>query len=866
MIRYAWTIFLGAFLLFQVQPMIGKSILPWFGGGAGVWTACLLFFQVALLAGYAYAHGLASLWNGRRQIVVHLLLAAGSLLWLPMGVSRAWLERAQSQDPTLGVMLILGASIGLPYFVLSATSPLMQRWFAAAHPGASPYRLYALSNLGSVLALVSYPFVLEPGFPLGVQARFWSVVYGGFVLGLAWCGLGLWRGAGALSTAAASGEKPGEVDPAEFRPTPMTTLYWLALAATGALMLMSATNFLTQDIAPLPLLWVLPLALYLISFIICFEYERLYNRWVFIPLLAAAVFLNNYMFHAEERLPLWASASICLLALFSICMVCHGELARAKPAPRRLTFFYLMVALGGALGGLTVALLAPLIFQDFWEYHAGLLLAWLLALIALMRTRPHAGAMIGRRGVAILLVLPLAALAASFVIAVWADRASAILIRRNFYGSFRVEEISVGGTGIRRLRHGTTLHGSQFMLRAQQWRPAGYYGQFSGMGVAIRHHPLRTSGQPMKLGVVGLGAGTTATYVRAGDHLRFYEINPTIVDLAQDYFTYLEDARARGTVDIALGDARIVLERELAQQGAQGFDVLAIDAFSSDAIPVHLLTREASDAYWGHLKADGILAIHISNRHLDLLPVVFALAEHAGKKAIVVGDPGREVIHATNRTNWALLTGNEAFLNAPEVRDAMSYVAEETGPPRLWTDDYASIWSVLGKHRVADVWTAAPMSGYFVLDQAPILTPQIDMELGDRTRTTYRRTDGGAMVMVVLIESVESAMINAPPGMTLVDLAATLHSAMLQDAAPTGGYMLLVERSRRRLLIQPLTESRRLPGLSEEGLRAAAQPILDRANAQAEANVPMATIIRDTTLALCAAAEQVAAQAATPPP
>ncbi len=866
MIRYALTIFLGAFLLFQVQPMIGKFILPWFGGGAGVWTACLLFFQVALLVGYAYAHGLGLLLRGRGQIVVHLMLVAVSLLWLPMGVSRGWIERAQTQDPTLGVMLILAASIGLPYIVLSATSPLMQRWFAADNPGKSPYRLYALSNLGSVLALVSYPFVLEPSFPVGTQSLFWSVLYAVCALGFVWCGLGVWRHADALSTIVIeTSDTPGKTDSTEPKPTLATTLYWLVLAATGSLMLMSATNFLTQDIAPLPLLWVLPLALYLISFIVCFEYEKLYNRWVFVPLLVAAVFLNNYMFHAEVRLSLLTSAAICLLALFAICMVCHGELARAKPAPRRLTFYYLMIALGGALGGLTVALIAPLIFQDFWEYHAGLLLAWLLVLIALVRTKPREGSMIGRGGVAFLGALPLAALAASFVIAVWADRTSAILIERNFYGSFRIEEVSVAGAGIRRMRHGTTLHGSQFMLREQQWRPAGYYGQFSGMGVAIRHHPIRKTDEQMRLGVVGLGAGTTATYVRKGDYLRFYEINPAIVDLAQDYFTYLEDARARGTVDIALGDARIVLERELVRDGSHHFDVLAIDAFSSDAIPVHLLTREASDAYWGHLKPDGILAIHISNRHLDLLPVVFALAEHAGKKVIVIGDPGREVIHATNRTSWVLLTNNEAFLNTPEVRYAVSQVSEDTGPPLLWTDDYASIWSVLGQYRVADVWTQAPMSGYFVLDQAPVLTPEIDMELGDRTRTTYRRTGGGAMVVVVLIESLESAMINAPPGMTLPDVAAALRTAMLKDSVPTGGYMLLMERTRKRILIQPMSQSRYLPRLSEDGLIAAAQPILDRANAQANANVPLPTIIRDATLALCDAVEELAVQAAAPP-
>ena len=855
LIQYALTIFLGAFLLFQVQPMVGKLLLPWFGGGAGVWTVCLLFFQVALLLGYAYADLLQRVTRGRAQVLVHAAVLLVSLLWLPLQASRDWLETAQAQGPTVGIMFILAVTIGLPYIVLSSTSPLMQKWFSLSHPGRSPYRLYALSNLGSVLALVTFPFVFEPRFAIGSQTLTWTVLYLGFAACIGWCGVSLYRRGRAVWEPA---EPIGPTDAGEAAPARLPAglvIFWLALAAVGALMLISATNFLTQDIAPLPLLWIVPLVIYLVSFIICFEYEWLYQRWVFIPLLIVAVFFNNLMFHATGATSLTTSTATCLVALFAVCMVCHGELARSKPPTRHLTFYYLMIAAGGAIGGTVVALVAPLIFQDYWEYHAGLLAAWLLGLIALIRAWPadRDGRLFNRWGIILLGGVPLLALTVSFGVAVWSNRASAIVIERNFYGSFRVSDADLLGVPIRQIRHGSTSHGNQFLAEADQWKPTGYYSPFSGLGLAIRHFPgpdtpapppptdtgplpvLDRDPPPLSLGVVGLGTGTTAAYVRPGDTLRYYEINPEIVDLARRYFTFLEDAESRGQVDIALGDARVVLERELEEGNPQNFDVLAIDAFTSDAIPVHLLTAEASDIYWKHLQPDGILAIHISNRHLDLLPVVQALAERAGKWALVVTDIQQPMVYGSLTSIWVLLTDNQRFIDNPVVQ-AASEEPPEQDEPILWTDEYASLWSVLKKMSLSGPFLGAPLNGYFVVDQANLMDPWATMRVVDKARLAYVRSGGEAAVMLFTIPSIAAAAENAPPNITVAEFADVLLDTLFRDKRKAAGYFVLYDQSRNTLVGRTLMNEATAPLLSRGELQDAAEPITRRINERLQAN------------------------------
>ncbi len=856
--QFALTIFLGAFLLFQVQPMIGKLLLPWFGGGAGVWTVCLLFFQVALLVGYAYADLLQRVTRGRWQVVVHGVVLLVSLLWLPLAASRDWLEAAQARGPTVGIMLILAVTIGLPYVVLASTSPLMQKWFSLSHPGRSPYRLYALSNLGSVLALVTFPFVFEPRFAIRSQTLTWTVLYLGFAGCVLWCGVSLYRrGRAVWDEDLATGRSPGPGDHAsgaspavEAKPNLGLVVFWLALSAVGALMLISATNFLTQDIAPLPLLWIVPLVIYLFSFIICFEYEWLYQRWVFIPLLILAVFGNNLMFHADSTPSLPTSTAVCLVALFAICMVCHGELARSKPPARHLTFYYLMIAAGGALGGTAVALVAPFIFQDYWEYHAGLLAAWLLGLVALVRAWPahRSGMVFNRWGIVLLGGVPLLALTVSFGVAVWNNRASALVIERNFYGSFRVADTDLLGAALRQIRHGTTSHGTQFLAEPSQWIPTGYYSPFSGLGLAIRHFPDRAApsdaapttqpadtppldapSPPLNIGVVGLGTGTTAAYVRPGDTLRYYEINPEIVDLATDYFTYLDDARARGTVDIELGDARVVLERELAEGDPQHFDILAIDAFTSDAIPVHLLTAEASDTYWKHLQPDGILAIHISNRHLNLLPVVEALAQRAGKQSLLVVDVAQPLVYGSLTSLWVLVTDNERFTRQPVIRGATSPFESPEGPI-LWTDDYASLWSVLGHVPVGGPFLRAPLNGYFVIDQAGVMDRWESLRLVDRTRLVYLLSGGEAMVTIFTIPSLEAAANNPPEGLTVAEFGDVLLDTLFHDKRKVAGYFMLYDQSRNTLVARTLMKESMASVLSKEELQDAAAPLTRRIN------------------------------------
>ncbi len=720
MILYATTVFLSAFLLFQVQPLIGKYILPWFGGTSSVWTTSLLFFQVALLVGYAYAHLIVSRLSSRAQGTLHLALLAAALLALPITPSEGW-KPGPADDPTWRILALLTVSIGAPYLLLSSTGPLLQGWFSRTHPGRSPYRLYALSNAGSLLALLSYPVVFERLLGLQTQTRVWSI---GYVLFAAVCGTVAWRllrappvaTAGAPSAGppvgarASGGRVDRERDGGEERsPGRLDAVFWLALSAAGSTMLLATTNVITQDVAVVPFLWVLPLSLYLLTFIITFDNERWYDRMFFTLMLVVAATAVIYAIDVGVELSLLAQVGIFSGALFFVCMSCHGELVKLRPGPSHLTLFYLMVAAGGALGGVLVAVVAPLVFDGLWEYHSGLFGASVLVAVVIgrdqLRRRREQPARAGtpwQRLSAAAVVL--AAVGGLFSLGwllnedVERAHANVITMERNFYGVLRVLDALPDDPAQRRIElvNGAILHGFQYQAPEKSGWPTTYYGPESGVSIALDQHPTRrTAASPLRIGVVGLGTGTIAVSAGAGDYLRFYEINPTVVELSREYFTFVSDAVARGAdVDIFLGDARIVMERQRERGELQRFDVLAIDAFNSDAIPVHLLTEEAFDVYLDHLKPDGILAVHVTNRHLDLTPVVRKLAEVNGMEARLFRDES-DGSRGIYRADWVLVTANRSFLDADAVASAGIPWPDDAPQPLLWTDDYSNLLRVL---------------------------------------------------------------------------------------------------------------------------------------------------------------------------
>jgi SAM-dependent methyltransferase len=674
MFLYALTILVSAFLLFQVQPVIARIILPWFGGSAAVWTTCLLFFQAVLLLGYLYSHWLYRKLQPRAQAVAHTALLAASLTVLPMWPSASW-KPTGTEDPTGRILLLLAVTVGLPYFLLSTTGPLLQAWYARRYQGAMPYRLYALSNAGSMFALISYPVLFEPWLGTRHQAVSWSLAYGIFVI---FCGAAAW-----LGREAAVGQSQAAPDTGD---STRRTFFWIALPACASVLLLAITNHLSQNVAAIPFLWILPLSLYLLSFILCFESAGWYRRTVFLGLFAVAVGGMTYALSAEfQNNPIKVMIPFFSVGLFICCMVCHGELARLKPHPSQLTSFYVMIALGGALGGVFVALIAPRIFSGFYELPLGLA-ATACVVVAVLRgdSESDLGGSWKRP-------VPLAAGLLTLAVAAYAgfvihERGSdARLMVRNFYGGLKVMEGVAYDSDepVLRLMHGTITHGEQYVNPKLQGRPTTYYGPNSGVGRAIRQD--QESG-PVRVGVIGLGTGTLAAYGRAGDYFRFYEINPLVLRLARTQFTFLKICKAR--LDVALGDARLSLERE----PPENFDVLAVDAFSSDAIPVHLLTREAFVLYFRHLKPDGVLAVHVSNKHLNLTPVVKLAAASLGKEVRMVDteDEENDVFGST----WVLVTSSTGFLDGPLMRTAGHAVALP-GKMRMWTDDYSNLFQIL---------------------------------------------------------------------------------------------------------------------------------------------------------------------------
>jgi len=670
---YAATIFASAFLLFLVQPVVAKQILPWFGGSATVWTTCLVFFQTALLAGYAYADWLVRRPSPRSGLKLHVVLLAASLALLPIVPAAHW-KPSGDENPIWLILGMLVATIGLPYFLLSSTSPLVQAWFARRFPGRSPYRLFALSNLASMMALLGYPFLLEPWIATRTQAWGWSIGYAAFTVLCAATGWASLRLAAATSAAAPLASAAPDLD--EPPPTTGRQILWIALSATGSILLLAVSNHITQNVAAVPLLWIVPLSLYLLTFILCFDGSGWYRRDLIVPMVAAVLGVMAWT-QADPKLTheLAIQLGVFCAGLFLACMFCHGELVRLKPAARWLTRFYLTISLGGALGAVAVGIVAPLVLPAYFELGAALVLCAALLLWQARRDHKVFGA------------LAFASLVVTVGCAVWYVREfydQTIVATRNFYGVLRVWETGSGDSRKRTLIHGTIMHGTQYFDPLLIRQPTTYYTATSGVGRAIESlHPRL---EPVRVGVVGLGAGTIAAWGAKGDVYRFYEINPSVIEIAKRDFSYLGDSEA--TVETAIGDARLVLEREPPQR----FDVLAIDAFSSDAIPVHLITSEALEIYLRHLTPSGILAFHVTNRFLDLVPVVEALAHAHGLAAVLVADDGSDT--GVSTSDWVLLSRDPAALDKPLIADATTAITPRRDW-RVWTDDFNNLVQVL---------------------------------------------------------------------------------------------------------------------------------------------------------------------------
>jgi hypothetical protein len=771
-VAFALTIFLSAFLLFQVQLIVAKHLLPWFGGAPAVWTTCQLFFQVSLLAGYSYAHWLGSSTNLRRQGRIHLafLFAAVVSLGLVTAWSGAPLHAPASMMPNglerpVGLLLlILLLTVGMPFLVLSATGPLLQRWHS--HTTLSldqTYRLYALSNAGSLLGLLSYPFGIERLLDLSQQAGTWAML---FMLFAGGCGIVAWRMGLAGSTPTGAGAKPAvpdaRVHAASVVPDRLRPWLWLLLSFSSSSMFLSMTNELSLEVAAIPFLWVIPLGLYLLTFIICFDRPGWYSRRWFIAAAALTTAVALPLSVAKLGVPIPYQILAHGLFLASFCMVAHGELARLRPGSSQLTQFYLIIASGGALGGAFVGLAAPSLFPDVWEFHVAALAGWavfaavwkadrvspfntgdrwhfalftsLVSIVAahyfILLANLGRTALVARYdwrvplvagiGVSLLVCLPLwrsrwaaASLWSSALVLLVLLASGAVLGKRvgdsqrssqfavrDFYGVVRVRVTELPGQSgfVRQLLDGNTIHGVQLLDPLRRNLPTAYYSPSTGVAAAVRHltraDPVNPEAEEgVHFGILGMGAGAMAGFARTGDRVRYYELNPTVIRLStgpEPHFTFVRDCA--GEVAIVAGDGRLSLERELRDGERQGFDLLAMDAFSSDAVPVHLLTEEAFRLYVAHLRNDdSILAVNITNRHLDLEPVVAAAARRLGLHGVRVDTKGDLPVPLSS--SWILLTRNPRGLEQPSIAEVSPRPLGDREVP--FTDQYSNLFRVL---------------------------------------------------------------------------------------------------------------------------------------------------------------------------
>ena len=675
MALFALTILLSAALLFLVQPMLAKQLLPYFGGGAAVWTACMLFFQSLLLAGYGYAHLLSRYLAPRSQRWVHSSLLLMALASLPL-LWRANIQPDVLASPLAAILLLLTLTVGLPYLLLSATGPLLQHWFAGRFPLRSPYRLYALSNLGSLGGLLVYPFLLEPLFSLSQQRQYWVL---GFVLFTLCCLLLMWRELGQLSPA---------IRAVSARLNKHFALRWLALSACGVVLLLAVTQQITQNVPPVPFLWVLPLCLYLVGYIVVFNKPAWYQRGLWLYVFCLSMVFGLLLFYLGRQFDLISQLLLYLTILFSGCMLCHGELARLKPEPQYLTGFYLLLAAGGVLGSVVVNLLAPMLFSQHWEFLLVLLAIYLLLQWPDRGDKPRWQQGLWFSG-GLFFGLSVVGLE-------WQLGQHNVYSERNFYGSLVVRDLVIAEQRQRQLIDGTTSHGAQYLESPLSGQAQSYYRSGTGAALAMQHFlPSAITRninqlQQRHFGLVGLGAGALAVYGKPGDSMLFYELNPAVIKVATEYFSYLSDSAA--AVDIVPGDARLTLMAQLQQRGSSQFDVLVLDAFSSDSIPQHLLTTEAMQLYWQHLQSDGVLAVHVSNNYLDLTSLLRNQAASLGLEAYFIATKAEGTNPAAE---WVLITSNQRFVQQPIIQQALSPWPSALNRDVSWTDQRSNLLQVL---------------------------------------------------------------------------------------------------------------------------------------------------------------------------
>jgi hypothetical protein len=721
------TMFLGAFLVFLVQPMIARQVLPLLGGSPAVWVTCMVFFQAALLCGYSYAHAATTRLDLRRQTILQAGLVLLPLLVLPIGIPPDATRSLPSEgNPTWWLLGLLVSAVGLPFFALSTTAPVLQKWFAySGHRAASdPYFLYGASNLGSLLALVAYPAFVEPNFRLGQQSMGWSLGFGCFVALMFVCILLVWK------RRADAPEIPPRTTPAR-QGDPLRAsqfLRWIVLAFVPSSMMLGVTMYMTTDIAAIPLLWVIPLAIYLLTFALTFARRPVVpHSWVVGAFPMAAVVLTLAMGLSSVTQPFFLPLH--LLGFFLAAMVCHGELVRHRPPTADLTAFYLALSLGGVLGGLFNALIAPMVFDRVAEYPLALVLACLClprsragtsdrgsrlrerALLvlfgatlvgAVMFLQVRSGS--ARESVGVKLALGFAALVGysfkerptRFALGIGAilvaagvctgDYRHLLYQHRNYFGVLRVSLDPTGSFHV--LIHGQTVHGRQSLDPGRRREPLTYYHRTGPIGQVF--DVLNRRGSRASVGLLGLGAGTLACYAEPGQRWTFYEIDPAVAAVARDhrFFTFLEESRAALT-EVILGDGRL----KLAPAPEHGHDLIVLDAFSSDAIPTHLLTREAVRLYLSKLKGDGLLAFHISNSYIDLAPVLGSLARDAGLTCLVRRDldiAAEEARAGKSSSAWGVMSAHDADLGAllqdtrwerPPIRPGES----------VWTDDFSNL-------------------------------------------------------------------------------------------------------------------------------------------------------------------------------
>lgn len=715
---FAATIFLSAGLTFLVQPMIARMLLPMLGGSPAVWNTSMAFFQAALLLGYAYAHGLQRLGSVRRQVAVHAVVLLAAAAVLPVRVPEL-LGEPQADAPIIWLLSALALSVGAPFAALSATAPLIQAWYArarsASREGADPYVLYAASNLGSLIGLVAYPLLVEPTLGLPDQAAWWTagfLVFGALLLA---AGVQAWRAPTACPAPAAEAE-------ASTRPTTWRDrLIWVGLAAVPSSLLLGVTTHLSTDVAAAPFLWVAPLALYLVTFILAFQAKPILSR-------DRALFWQGGLLPVAMALLLVRSTNLALLlgvgltAFFFAALVCHQRLAERRPPPDRLTEFYLWLSLGGVLGGSFNAFLAPILFDNVWEYPLALVLTalarpWKRGRLSILEMVCLAaglfaigGAVLQLRGgtVVLLQVFTAVAIACAFLVR---DRTWAFVLlligmasqthaalpgsrqlaaERGFFGTLRVDVRQDAQLGpVHALYHGTTLHGAQALRPDRRCTPMTYYAPTTPIGQAFAFVQSRDGSA--RLGVVGLGAGSVAAYVREADRLRFFEIDPLVARFARDqrYFTYMSDC-ARGPVDIVLGDARLKLTTE----PVAAYDLLLIDAFSSDSVPTHLLTTEAMRIYLERLAPDGLLVLHLSNRHLNLQRSAAATVEAAGGAALLQNFKKPSGAGSTANASDVMVVAKSPAVLETLAMDPRWRAPRDVGG-RAWSDSYVNIVGAL---------------------------------------------------------------------------------------------------------------------------------------------------------------------------